>query len=202
MINKYYKKLHPAIAQAKKAFPIWRKLVIVRELEEHQIWWQVKKGDSSFWFDKWTNLGVLYHVLPDDSMKEEIEVQNFATTEGWNAQVLIQYIPKEYVNHMIENIPPPQVTDELDKSWWLLEKNGKFSVKSAWEYVRQREVKMYNYNQMWRKHLPLKFSFTLWRAWRYKMPVDDVICRRGILLASKSWSLPENKNKKQCHIFF
>ncbi|XP_059310981.1 uncharacterized protein LOC132062423 [Lycium ferocissimum] len=48
MINKYCKKLHPVIAQAKMASPIWRKLVMVRELVVHQIWWQVKKGDSSF----------------------------------------------------------------------------------------------------------------------------------------------------------
>ncbi|XP_059285202.1 uncharacterized protein LOC132038567 [Lycium ferocissimum] len=201
MINKYCKKLHPVIAQAKGASPIWRTLVIVTELVEHQIWWQVKKGDSSFWFDNSTNLGALYHVLPEDSLEEEIEVQNFASTEGWNAQVLIQYIPKEYVKHVIETIPPPQVTDELDKSWWLLEKNGSFSVKSAWEYVRHREVKMDIYNQMWRKHLPFKFSFTLGRAWRYKMPVDDVIYRRRIQLASKCWCYTEPKQETMSHIF-
>ncbi|XP_060190596.1 uncharacterized protein LOC132619837 [Lycium barbarum] len=48
IINKYNKKLHPVIAHAKEASSIWRKLIIVRELVEHQIWWQVKKGDSSF----------------------------------------------------------------------------------------------------------------------------------------------------------
>ncbi|KAG5631908.1 hypothetical protein H5410_003625 [Solanum commersonii] len=36
----------------------WRKLITTREEIEHSIWWQVKVGNSSFWFDNWTKLAV------------------------------------------------------------------------------------------------------------------------------------------------
>ncbi|XP_060182292.1 uncharacterized protein LOC132611952 [Lycium barbarum] len=70
MINKYYKKLHPVIAQAKGAFPIWRKLVIVRELVEHQIWWQVKKGDSSLWY---STGGIAYSIYAIKVVNKELQ---------------------------------------------------------------------------------------------------------------------------------
>ncbi|XP_059289496.1 uncharacterized protein LOC132043021 [Lycium ferocissimum] len=109
--KKYCKKLHPVIAHAKGASSIWRKLIIVRELVEHQIWWQVKKGDSSFWFDNWKNLGALYHVK--DSLEEEIEVQNFASTEGWNAQV--RHMMRDYpsMGGRVRDQPTGSAADEL-----------------------------------------------------------------------------------------
>lgn len=51
MGNKYCKKLHPVIAQSKGASVTWRTMIKIRELVEHHIWWKIKGGDSSFWFD-------------------------------------------------------------------------------------------------------------------------------------------------------
>lgn len=48
MINKYCKKLHPVVAQNKGASRIWKKLIIVRELIEHQIWWKIERGILAF----------------------------------------------------------------------------------------------------------------------------------------------------------
>lgn len=72
MCNKYCKKLHPTIVQAKGASPTWRTMIRIRELVEHQIWRQIKGGDSSFWFDNWTTLGALYYLSPEISQEEEI----------------------------------------------------------------------------------------------------------------------------------
>ncbi|KAG5610683.1 hypothetical protein H5410_021964 [Solanum commersonii] len=63
MINKYCKKLHPIVAQCRVASLIWKKLVFVRELIKHQIWWKIEKGDASFWFDNWTTMGALISHL-------------------------------------------------------------------------------------------------------------------------------------------
>lgn len=49
MVNKYCKKWHPVIATAARgASTTWKKMVIVREIVEHQILWRVKRGDSIF----------------------------------------------------------------------------------------------------------------------------------------------------------
>lgn len=34
----------------------------MRDLVEHQLWWQLKCGNVFFWYDNWTILGALYHA--------------------------------------------------------------------------------------------------------------------------------------------
>lgn len=42
MMNKYCKKLHPVISQSREAYTIWKKMVGMREVVEHQISSQIK----------------------------------------------------------------------------------------------------------------------------------------------------------------
>lgn len=48
------KNLHPTKVRNSGASHIWRKMITMREEIEHDIWWQVKAGNSNFWFDNWT----------------------------------------------------------------------------------------------------------------------------------------------------
>lgn len=73
MCNKYCKKLHPFITRNIGAFRVWRKIQEVREEVEYEIWWQLKAGNSSFWFDKWTRVGALYHVEGWEEREEEMK---------------------------------------------------------------------------------------------------------------------------------
>uniref|UniRef100_A0A0V0GP60 Putative ovule protein n=1 Tax=Solanum chacoense TaxID=4108 RepID=A0A0V0GP60_SOLCH len=49
MGNKYCKKLHPTVVTNSGASHVWRKMIDIREEVEHDIWWQVKAGNSIFW---------------------------------------------------------------------------------------------------------------------------------------------------------
>lgn len=51
MWNKYCKKNHLVMAQGAGASHVWRKMIQIREDLEHNIWWQMKTGEASFWFD-------------------------------------------------------------------------------------------------------------------------------------------------------
>ena len=55
MWNKFCKKDHPEMAKGSGASHIWKKLIQIREEMEHEIWWKIKEGKCSFWYDKWTN---------------------------------------------------------------------------------------------------------------------------------------------------
>lgn len=70
--NKYYKKLYQVIAKGNGASHIWRRKVRIREVVEHNIWWQIKIGRSSFWFDNWTKLGTLYFIEENNPSEKEI----------------------------------------------------------------------------------------------------------------------------------
>lgn len=47
----------------------------VREEIEHDIWWKIKAGNSSFWLDNWTRQWELYHVEGQNFSKEELEIK-------------------------------------------------------------------------------------------------------------------------------
>ncbi|KAG5592596.1 hypothetical protein H5410_043110 [Solanum commersonii] len=75
MGNKYCKKLHPTIVKNSGASHVWRKMLTTREDIEHDIWWQIKSGNSIFWFDNWMKQGALYFIEGERADEEEIEVQ-------------------------------------------------------------------------------------------------------------------------------
>ncbi|KAH0706080.1 hypothetical protein KY285_012246 [Solanum tuberosum] len=50
-----------------------------------------------------------------------------------------EIFPTEVANFIKEKIRPPREGNDTDKPTWMLASNGKFSVKSAWEYVRHKE---------------------------------------------------------------
>lgn len=47
MWTKYRKKMHPMITSNVGASMVWRKMLMVRDETEHEIWWQLKSGNSS-----------------------------------------------------------------------------------------------------------------------------------------------------------
>ncbi|KAM7506401.1 hypothetical protein LguiA_016854 [Lonicera macranthoides] len=68
---------------------------------------------------------------------------------------------------------------------WTPDTNGKFSLGSTWNIVRNKQ----NYSRfgswIWSRFIPLKWSIMTWRALRGRLPVDDAVQKMGIHLASK-----------------
>ncbi|KAH0712013.1 hypothetical protein KY289_007972 [Solanum tuberosum] len=74
MWNKYCKKHHSVLAKGNGASHTWRKMLETREEVEYDIWWQVKSGEASFWFDNWMKQGALYYIQEHNG-EEEVEVR-------------------------------------------------------------------------------------------------------------------------------
>lgn len=47
------------------------------------------------------------------------------------------------------------------------------------------EEKSWFYKKIWAKRLPFKIYFCLWRIWKNKIPIDEVVARCGIVIASR-----------------
>lgn len=73
MINKYSKKYHLVIAHSRGASPVWKKLVTVRELIEHQILWQIRMGAASFCLTTGL-LWVFYIILYQKQRKRRLKL--------------------------------------------------------------------------------------------------------------------------------
>lgn len=65
----------------------------------------------------------------------------------------------EHIKHHIDHIRPINMGDRL---WWIKTSTGKFSVKSAWEILRNKEEENVNFKKIWVQDLPFKIPFFSW----------------------------------------
>ncbi|KAH0679244.1 hypothetical protein KY284_020329 [Solanum tuberosum] len=66
-------------------------------------------------------------------------------------------------------------SNQVDNPWCLRTSSGKFTVKSAWEIIRNRAAPEDAFKHIWVKGLPFKISFFGWRVWTAKVPVAPVL---------------------------
>ncbi|WMV24703.1 hypothetical protein MTR67_018088 [Solanum verrucosum] len=168
MLNKYCKKENQNAVIWKVGYcgsQVWKKMLQARDHIEHQIWWQTKNGSAHLWHDNWTGLGDLYSISDksyewDDRYQQVKDIKR----EGeWVEQLMEEIFPVEVANFIKDNIRPPRDTEENDKPAWMLETSGKFSVKSAWSYIRHKEQPSQIINDLWVQGMPFKMTFLMWR---------------------------------------
>ncbi|WMV09220.1 hypothetical protein MTR67_002605 [Solanum verrucosum] len=119
MWNKYRRKKHPTVSKRQGASHTWRKLITSRDEIEHNIWWQVKAGNSSFWFDNWTKLGALWHVENTNAREEELEVNSFIYQGNLDRVKLLSRLLEEMKKYIMESIKPPVEDYINDVAWWM-----------------------------------------------------------------------------------
>ncbi|XP_070026560.1 uncharacterized protein [Nicotiana sylvestris] len=202
--QKYCKKLNVVIVTWKCGSRVWRKMLECRDLIEHQIYWKLRMGSAQFWFDNWTEIGALYFQVPADfGIDEDIHNVNDLVENGmWNVDRIFESLPEDLANHIVQNIRPPTDSSQLDTPFWMLETKGHFTVKSAWDYLRRRVNPKLAYKMIWVKGLPFKISFFLWKVWKAKLSLDDILRKIGYSIPSKCWCCADPKEESLVHLFF
>lgn len=134
MKNKYCKKINEVAVPWKDGSHVWMNMIEMRDLIEHQISWQTKRGNAFFCYDNWTGLWVLYQALGLDHWYDETitRVSDVVEDGNWNEGLLRDILSEELVEHILECITPPQCHDMEEKPGWKLESRGQFSMKSGW----------------------------------------------------------------------
>lgn len=98
----------------------------------------MKASISSFWFDKWTKHGALYHVEGDNVVKEELELRESCREGRWDEVKLRSKLSEKMTNHILENIKPLTELETNDTPWWMGNSQEKFTVKASWEIMSQK----------------------------------------------------------------
>ncbi|XP_060190628.1 uncharacterized protein LOC132619879 [Lycium barbarum] len=131
MWNKYCKRFRPTVVQ-------W------------------KGGGSQTW--KMTKLGALSNYLPSQyQLHQSIdEVEELMTEGQWNYNMLQRLFPNDIVEHIRQELGHIVRSDDKDKSWWMETSSGKFTVKSAWELLRQKATFSSHYEKLWIKRSALQ----------------------------------------------
>ncbi|XP_060195246.1 uncharacterized protein LOC132624493 [Lycium barbarum] len=201
MWNKYCKKHIPSLVQGKGGSQLWKMMLENREVIEKQMWWEPRNGAASLWYDNWSRLGPLHMQDGVHINNPDAEVKDILERGGWNINLMQSMIPGYVVEHVKQYFSNYTITDECDHPWWLMTTSGKFSVSSAWELLRNRRNAAYQFRNIWVKGLPFKISFFLWRLWKAKLPIDEVLAKTGTSVVSRCLCCPSPQLESMDHLF-
>ncbi|KAH0688860.1 hypothetical protein KY289_016218 [Solanum tuberosum] len=93
-------------------------MIRVREDVEHEIWWQQKEGNASFWMDNRTKQGALYYIEPQ-GVEEEVEAKELIQNGQWDIARLQQLLSQDMVECIVDSIGPKLSVGTQDKAWWM-----------------------------------------------------------------------------------
>ncbi|KAH0746169.1 hypothetical protein KY285_007826 [Solanum tuberosum] len=85
------------------------------------------------------------------------------------------HLPNNIIEHVRLNMGYIRLSGEVDKPWWTKSSNGKFTVKSAWDILRNRSISNNDFKKLWVEGLPFKINFFGWRVWTQRVPVAAFI---------------------------
>ena len=145
----------------KKSSKLWRDMVSVLPDVLNRCHWLIGKGEIRFWADSWCGHRPLFE-LHEGNIDLKIKVKDMITDGAWNQQA----IPTGIFSLKKNTIGYVQVKEDLpDKLIWRPEPNGSFSVKSAWECIRNpRQMVGWSKCFFFDPVVPTKISFLAWKV--------------------------------------
>ncbi|XP_042479159.1 uncharacterized protein LOC122060066 [Macadamia integrifolia] len=164
--------------------------------------WMIGNGDSiNFWSDKWLggkSILELVGLEGESSLLCKGKVSDFIDNFKWKLPNVISPLLHD-IFEKIRTIKIPSYPCE-DMCLWSLSSDGIFNSNSAWEDIRIRNPKVPWFSLIWGKKMQPRVSIFGWRMVHDKLPTDDVIQKRGIVLVSKC-SLCGMEAETSSHIF-
>ncbi|WMV24324.1 hypothetical protein MTR67_017709 [Solanum verrucosum] len=175
-----------------------------RDSIDQEIWWEPRCGQSSLWYDNWTQLGALYYILPiSNGLDNNLEEINQITLNGrWNINLLKELLNEEICHKVLKVLGNYKVSEERDFPWWMPNPKGKFTVGTAWEIMRTRKEPQEGILNIWEKGIPFKVSFLLWRVWLQRIPIGEVLVKNRITDSMIYCCCDDNASESFNHLFF
>ncbi|KAK6789632.1 hypothetical protein RDI58_013432 [Solanum bulbocastanum] len=104
-------------------------------------------------------------------------------------------------DHIMDNIKTTNSQSGNDVAWWMGNTQGRFTVKSAWNLTRNKHEIRKDYELIWKKELPFKFSLFMWRVWKRRIATDDNLKKMKINIVSRCWCCQNKKEETMTHLF-
>ncbi|XP_042983381.1 uncharacterized protein LOC122312796 [Carya illinoinensis] len=111
----------------------WRKVVEGIPFIIGNSKWKVHEGDLSFWYDKFLDEGMLCDLIQQVEYPD-IRIRELVINDLWDIGRLQDMIGNRLGTDVMETIG--KLKNKKDVLIWLPNKNGLFSIKSAWDILR------------------------------------------------------------------
>lgn len=153
----------------------------IKDMVEPNIMWNLGKGNISFLWDSWSNLGPLAQLVQNRRTPKTTLVNYFYKEGTWNRNKILKRLPPSVVTIIMNT--SYNITKE-DSPIWMPSHSGEFSCKTAWQNLRKKKGTTLPGSCMWNKSLPFKICFFIMLVILDKVPTDIVVKRSGVNLSS------------------
>jgi hypothetical protein len=187
---------------------VWRSLCSTKYIIREGSRWSIGQGDNiSFCNDRWLGDGSLLNVPYHSPFVDHLCVSDILNPheKSWNVSLISTLFDETSVAKIISTPLFPMVTE--DRLIWRLERNGDYSVKSAYKFCSTELVDTSHlqvngpWHLLWRIRAPPKVKNLLWRICRHCCPTRARLRDKGIECPT-SCVLCEDHDEDSFHLFF
>ncbi|KAG5631179.1 hypothetical protein H5410_002896, partial [Solanum commersonii] len=122
----------------------------IKEVVEHNMWWEPQGGTSSNFFDNRSTLVQMFQhhseVLGSRSLTD---IGIFLKEYGWDIDTMNDLFPNNNFDHVKFTVSNIKQSDQEDRPWWTITSFGKFTMKYVWNLLRNRDDASNDFKRLW-----------------------------------------------------
>ena len=148
----------------------------------------------NFWNDKWCSTTHLLHIVGlSDGISIPDTVSQFWTNRDWNIPLSLQQMPHLFSHIMVR-------VDQVVPNW-ILDKSGRFTLKSARTFFLEPVVPCGWGKFIWSSDIPPSKTLVLQKVFQGRLSTDQHIQNKGLHICSMC-TLCEKHEEFIHHLFF
>jgi hypothetical protein len=95
--------------------------------------WRVKDGNLSFWRDKWMESGPICQKVQIYDLPL-LKIKDCMVEHSWDVDLVVQLVGQEVADDIFSQVDGTK--PGMDRLIWLGSRDGRFSTKSFWDWLR------------------------------------------------------------------
>lgn len=168
-----------------------------RALVELNSQWVLGNGTVSFWWDNWTGKGPLAWSYP--VLDLDVQVVEYWTLGAWDSGKLKRCLPEEAVCRILRSdVRLDEGCDDI--LFWKKSPSGLYHVGATAKMLTGKGS-LWVFKQIWKKGIPVKMSFVLWRVILGKMPVAEALWKFQVHGPSRCFCCSHKQVETLEHVF-
>lgn len=147
-------------------------------------WTCGRDSDLNFWFDNWSNLGALRHIIqgPISSELVNLKVKDVMSTNGWDWSITSFDFP-DSVKQELQAIPFAMASRGEDKLTWKASDHGILNLGSAYKIATyEGNVGSFRGKWIWKAKVLPRIQYFVWLCYHESVGVKEFLNQRGMLL--------------------
>ncbi|XP_050238299.1 uncharacterized protein LOC126687786 [Mercurialis annua] len=182
----------------------WRNLCKIRQDIKGCFSCELGRGDLSFWFDPWFQGKAIIDQFPsmsfiDDDVPREAKVRDVWRRGAWRLPD-----PGDDMTESVWDTIKTQFRindDREDTVKWILNRDGAFTISSAWKHFRVNHEKVPWWKVIWSPSFVPIQSFIAWLAVRKKLKTRDKLKKLACVEEDRCVLCNEESESIE-HLFF